>query len=118
MGGLITRQVINDNGKLTGYDADDQKYFTVKVDKVVMLGTPNAGTLLADTVLAHLLGTIPNWLYHGMIMTPTWDSTKQMKRAYVRHTFNQSIRGHPIRRSFFAQEQGVLLLEPYTFSAM
>jgi len=49
MGGLITRQFLTDR-QLDVYDHPSQK-LNLKVGKVIMIGTPNAGTVLADYAL-------------------------------------------------------------------
>lgn len=50
MGGLIVREAmtLSGSGVFSLYDSADQQLSTVGVNKVVMLGTPNAGSVLAD----------------------------------------------------------------------
>jgi hypothetical protein len=92
MGGLIVRRLLNSN-KLTlpimleGAD----RYVEVRVDKVIMLGTPNAGTIVADAAIElPLLPEVVSFVKCGNPLLP--NSVSNLTTHYVRDIFNPN---HP-----------------------
>lgn len=79
MGGLITRRALIDD-KISCFADDEGKWVTVKVDKVIMLGTPNAGSRLADAAVLNGV-PVPGWPWD-------WASTRDLKTDYMRNKFN------------------------------
>ena len=80
MGGLITRSAMLDGSFSLVSSAGE--WVRIKVNKVVMLGTPNAGASLAD---AAILNGVPLWPWQ-------WESTRDLKTSNIRVQFNPS---HP-----------------------
>jgi pimeloyl-ACP methyl ester carboxylesterase len=95
MGGLIAREAISLTGAgvFTVYDPADQEISTIKVNKVVMLGTPNAGSVLADAG-EYFLGGLPFWL-------PSWTSTKNLRTDFVQSCFNAIYNSFPSSVSLY-----------------
>jgi alpha-tubulin suppressor-like RCC1 family protein/PKD repeat protein len=95
MGGLITREAISltGSGVFTVYDPSDQKISTVRVNKVVMLGTPNAGSVLADFA-EQGFGFSPFW-------QPSWASTKNCTTVFVRNQFNGVYNSFPANTKLY-----------------
>ncbi len=77
MGGTSNRMTFND--PLAG------RPFEVIVDKVVMLGTPNAGTVLADFALGFQYVRLPQ-----LVFQPSWDATKDLTTHHMQSQFDQS----------------------------
>jgi len=76
MGGLITRKAMQWGFRY--YHPVTGRYESIRVNKVVMLGTPNTGSPLADLALLN-----------GVILWPwQWDSTQDLKTHHVRNVFN------------------------------
>ena len=97
MGGLITREVVGSDDRLSFYDSALNQGFTVKFGKVIMLATPQCGTIVADASL----GTIPLDGIRdigpelGDLLKNTWGSTHDLSRSFVRNTFNSKYRNWP-----------------------
>ncbi len=88
MGGLITRQFLTQNLK-------DK---LVPVDKVIMLSTPNAGSVLAD-------------VFHWPL---SWDSTLNLRTSYIREDFSSGVSWDYHSKLFmFAGTNPLSALDPY-----
>ena len=91
MGGLIVRQALDNHNYIfcTVTNKDGSKSgIHIKVNTVIMLGTPNAGTVWADAVI--LANSVPlesNKFFAGTISQA---AMSQMTTTFVRNYFNQN----------------------------
>lgn len=103
MGGLIVRQAVGQSDRLTFRDENGQS-FQIKINKVIMLAPPNAGSYLSDVArdpiglqnwvsVLELKGgvTVYNWFAENEIPSLNWKSTKNLRTTTIR----QFSRNHP-----------------------
>ncbi|HEY4300245.1 MAG TPA: MBG domain-containing protein [Candidatus Didemnitutus sp.] len=97
MGGLIVRQAIGRSGQVTLRDESGLP-FQIKINTVVMLAPPNAGSYLSDALFdpialqdwasaLELEGLIPildQWLFDNAIPRPSWKSTQNLQTRAIR----------------------------------
>jgi hypothetical protein len=88
MGGLIARRAAA-GGTFIFYDSHG-KWVRIKVNKVVMLATPNAGSAIADLAVQPLLSNFfINFLLQSKLhWQPDWPATKDLTTHNVRDIFN------------------------------
>jgi PKD repeat protein/pimeloyl-ACP methyl ester carboxylesterase len=89
MGGLITRRLLGSADHLTFIDSTTQEPFTIRINKVVMLATPNCGSPVADAYYLYGLGVL------GGLLNRNWDSTHDLTRYYSTLEFNQTYGNWP-----------------------
>jgi hypothetical protein len=87
MGGLFARRLLGNSDRLTFTDMTSQQPFTILVNKVVMLATPQCGSPVADLAIA--LHPFDNFL------GGSWESTQDLTRFYMILDFNQAFRNWP-----------------------
>ncbi len=87
MGGLITRLALSGTDHIDCTDPVSGQTFPVKIGKVIMLGTPNAGTVAAASMVAGSspLKYLPSW--SGV---QYWDSTSDLTPLHIRGNFDSS----------------------------
>ena len=90
MGGLIIRCALKEGDHVQFNDPTTGKLVPIKVGKVVMLATPNAGSVAADYAVGFTLNPFKN-LNCG-IFQPSWPATHDLTTANIRNHFNGS---HP-----------------------
>ena len=90
MGGLIIRCALKEGDHVQFNDPTTGKLVPIKVGKVVMLATPNAGSVAADYAVGFSLNPFKN-LNCG-IFQPSWPATHDLTTANIRNHFNGS---HP-----------------------
>ena len=82
MGGLITRSSMISNGTFCWFEEAIGKWVTIKVGKVVMIATPNAGSAMASLLISTGLD------YEFATWRPSWPATKDLTTEYVQGHFN------------------------------
>jgi len=65
----------------------------INVDNIVMLGTPNAGTPVADIVVS--TGLSADFFYNLIGWEPAWASTRDLTTEHIRGTFNPAYNSWP-----------------------
>ena len=90
MGGLMTRSAMVGDG-FTFFSATGG-WVRVKVNTVVMLATPNAGSALADLGIS--LGN-SQFFYQTIGWQPSWPATRDLTTHFVRDTFNAAHNSWP-----------------------
>ena len=86
MGGLITRSAMIDGS--FSLVSSNGKWVRIKVNKVVMLATPNAGTAIADIGIDTGLNSDFYYALTGWQLA--WPATKDLTTYYIQETFNGS----------------------------
>ncbi|MDD5199900.1 MAG: chitobiase/beta-hexosaminidase C-terminal domain-containing protein [Terrimicrobiaceae bacterium] len=85
MGGLIIRAFLEDNKSIVIKDDLSGDNFTVKINKVIMLGTPNAGSPLAEFAVNHKISAK---IIQRCYQAP-WASTYDLQPSNITNYFNQ-----------------------------
>jgi len=86
MGGLITRLALNGGDKFLCSNPINGDLFTVKVNMVVMLATPNAGSEVADYFAPKGFSLLKNCDWSPLFQ-PSWESTQDLTGQHIRYNF-------------------------------